>query len=135
MIKTITFDTKRFQDRIDRIQEKLPEAVQKGLDLTAIESSSVARLAETAVVTARLRSSIHFENQKTKQVNYKDKYGITYNGMFVKRPEGLMVIFGTNVEYALKIENRLHFMEQGWKYAKRTMLDNVDKYVQKLINE
>lgn len=135
MIKTITFDTKRFQDRIDRIQEKLPEAVQKGLDLTAIESSSVARLAETAVVTARLRSSIHFENQKTKQATYKDKYGITYNGMFVKRPEGLMVIFGTNVEYALKIENRLHFMEQGWKYAKRTMLDNVDKYVQKLINE
>ena len=93
------------------------KALDDAIKITAIQATGEAKLAETAVQTARLRSSIHFEMKNTGGFTYSDKPGSTFTGSFQERAGNLEALVGTNVHYANKIEARLNFMNTAKVYA------------------
>jgi hypothetical protein len=86
---------KMFQ-KLGSIGEKY---AMKALTETAIEATTEMRLS-CPVVTNRLRSSIHYETPATKSFTYRDRKGKTHNGKFNENIGGIVVMVGSNVEYA-----------------------------------
>jgi hypothetical protein len=57
------------------------------------------------IVTGRLINSYHFESAKKPNYNYRDKKGQSFDGKFKStRPSGNVILIGSNVVYADKIE-------------------------------
>jgi hypothetical protein len=108
------------------------KALQGALYVTALEGASEAQK-NCPVVTARLRSSIHAENQKTKITVYKDRNGLTYNGKLMVAFNEIDAAFGTNVSYAEPVNNRNEFMESGAAKAEDRIMENVVKAYNKLL--
>ena len=92
------------------------KALDKAIKATAIEGESQAKLAETAVKTARLRSSIHFEIKESKPYRYQDDNGRSFDGGFDVKAKELEAYVGTNVNYAAGIEARLNFLNHAKNY-------------------
>lgn len=111
------------------------EALMKAFTETAIESASV--MAENCpVVTRRLASSVHFETPTTRHFVYKDSIGRGFNGSFSNAPTGLTVMFGTNVDYAEKvneISSSPRFFEKGKEHAKKMLNIRLKKNFDKLM--
>lgn len=83
------------------------KALQKALDGSALNSEGVMKTA-TPVKTARLRSSIHWESENTKAFTYKDNQMNGFNGNFYFRIRGIGVAIGTNVDYAIIVNNGIN---------------------------
>lgn len=92
------------------------EALNKAIKATAIEGESQAKLAETAVKTARLRSSIHSEMKGATGYGYSDDNGRFFDGGFDVKAKELEAYVGTNVNYAAGIEARLNFLNHAKNY-------------------
>lgn len=92
------------------------KALDNAIKATAIEGASQAKLAETAVKTARLRSSIHFETKESKPHRYQDDNGRSFDGGFDTKAKELEAYVGTNVNYAAGIESRLNFLNHAKNY-------------------
>ena len=77
------------------------EQSQNALDeLGVMGESKGKQLLTPSVQTNRLRSSWHWENDRTKIKTYADNQGNFYDGTFEDRPGKQEVYVGTNVEYA-----------------------------------
>lgn len=108
------------------------KALQSALYVTALEGASEAQK-NTPVITGRLRSSLHAENQKTKVTVYRDRNGLTYNGKLMVAFNEVDAAFGTNVSYAEFVNNKREFMEIGAEKAQEKVMDNVFKAYDKLL--
>ena len=81
--------------------EQARKQSQKALDeLGVMGESKGKQLLTPSVQTNRLRSSWHWENNRTRFRSYSDSTGIIYDGSFEDRPGKQEVYIGTNVEYA-----------------------------------
>lgn len=92
------------------------KALDNAIKATAIEGQSQARIAETAVKTNRLRSSIHYELKGATGYRYNDEAGRSFDGGFDTKAKELEAYVGTNVNYAAGIEARLNFLNHAKNY-------------------
>lgn len=92
------------------------KALDNAIKATAIEGQSQARIAETAVKTNRLRSSIHYELKGATGYRYNDEAGRSFDGGFDVKAKELEAYVGTNVNYAAGIEARLNFLNHAKNY-------------------
>lgn len=113
MLRVELTGTEKLKNKFLRLGKIGREALKGALNDTAIEATSKAVEDEKAVDTGRLRSSIHFETPTTRAHRYKDNKGRSYDGSFAFKPREFEVYFGTNVEYALRIEYKLGYMKAG----------------------
>lgn len=135
----IHIDTNRFERHIDDLNRAVKRAVQNGLNDTAIQAASAAKLAERAVVSGRLRSSIHHETPTLTRFTYRDRDGKTFSGAFDYRCGDLEAIFGTNVDYAADVNNNprsmgFGFFDAGVARAEDVVESTVEKYINRLIH-
>lgn len=77
------------------------EQSQNALDELGIMGETKGKeLLTPSVVFNRLRSSWHWENDRSKNYIYTDNEGETFDGSFTDKPGKQEVYIGTNVEYA-----------------------------------
>jgi hypothetical protein len=92
--------------------KQMEQQADKAMMELGILGESKAKIEQTAVKTGRLRTSLHWENDKAAGYIYSDNTGRSFSGSFGDKPQQGEVKIGTNVEYALNIENRLGYMQK-----------------------
>jgi len=125
-------------DEVQKMFERLGSTgeryFQQALTETAIEGTSGMK-ENCPVLTGRLRSSIHHESPKTKGYTYNSKAG-SFNGKLGINLTGLSAAFGTNVDYAEYVNNRVAFFEKGERRAldvlEQRLTINYDKAIKEL---
>lgn len=113
-------------------------AMMKAITEASVEAVSKMKT-NVPVVTNRLRSSIHFETPKTASFQYTDKNGQSYIGDFIRKPIGLSVAVGTNVNYAEDVNKNSSkgrgFFKKGFDKAREELPKRMQKNLDKLFNE
>ena len=113
---TITVDSAEVQRAIEKLKNwggKKEREVEQVVNDTALAVNTGARrnlYINRSVITNRLRSSVHIENQKTQKYMYSNFHGESFEGTLGYRVPKLAAIVGTNVEYALSVERRKPFL-------------------------
>jgi hypothetical protein len=124
--------------KFKKLGERGDAAMMRAMTEVAVEGVTEMK-SNVPVITNRLRSSIHFETPKTATFDYKDKNGQLFIGTFVKKPVGLSVGVGTNVEYAGDVNafsptGRGFFMK-GVNKMQEILPIRMTKNLDKLLNE
>lgn len=129
------------EKRLKELGKEGEKALFKAMVETSIEAVSTMQI-NTPVVTNRLRSSEHFETPTTKEYYYTNNQGKDFNGRFSFGPKGLMIVFGTNVEYASNANDhstKPKFFEKAIFRAKSILYDrmvvNYNKALEKTRNK
>ena len=94
------------KDNSKEVLEALAKAIDKGNYAIGLAAVTHAKIGETAVDTGRLRNSITFATEEYKgQGSYSDDKGHMFaDASALATPEEGAVYIGTNVEYAIYIE-------------------------------
>jgi hypothetical protein len=110
---------------IDKVRVEIPNACYAGLVRFLFRAKSLAQnklRADKHIVTSRLRNSIFVKTtDKSKikdQTNYRDNEGRSFNAdLQTVRLDDNEAAFGTNVDYAEKIERLDSFIYWGFRHA------------------
>lgn len=122
---------------LNDIEKNLTPAARTPLgDLMKMTGLDITREAKlrSPVDTGRLRSSIHPKFKPSESFIYTDNGGKVHQGG-LKEPveEGKVVVVGTNVEYAMKMETRSGYLHGGVIAAKPTMERRLKQLAAKVV--
>lgn len=130
-------------NNMDAFKEKILKATRKAMLTTAlvdIESGAKRKLTNDGHIdTGRLRASIHTAYPSVRGVtgqdthNYSDKYGTTYTSRLDVNSSEFKVVVGTNVKYAIFVENLDSFLFYAFNKSKVKFKQRLKKEVNKVL--
>jgi hypothetical protein len=131
-------DLNRFIKDIQNAKESVYNKVFQEQEVSAIEIVSNVKILLNStpaaggkigrIVTGRLINSYHFESAKKPNYNYRDKKGQSFDGKFKStRPSGNVILIGSNVVYADKIEQMDKTFAQAFDAGSKSMIQRINK--------
>jgi len=92
-------------NELDKAGDEIIKALMEELLITALMVESGYK-SHVLVDTGRLRSSIWTSHKGKTSYSYTDQQGKTYNGVLKEIPKEQEIKIGTNVNYAIYVEER-----------------------------
>ena len=134
---------KSLLNRLNKISSRLGEKGARtpvgdllnegGLELETLAKKQIT--ADRHVVTGRLRSSIHLKSKVSESYSYTDMLGESFDGSLQETVKpGETIVVGTNVDYALKIENLDSYLYRSAVYLQPYLVKNFRKLMKDTVD-
>ena len=128
---------RRTIDNMEQFEEKIVNAVKKGMEKTAltdIERGAKRKIASDGHIdTGRLRASIHTNYGNNTTHNYSDQLGNSFSESLINVSQEFKIMVGTAVEYAIYIEDMDSFLYYAYNKGIRKMPKRIKKEVNKVL--